>query len=260
MQIKNKDGSVIFSDDSATLKQTVENAVKSNVSLFEADLSGADLLGANLSKADLRWADLSKADLRWANLRGTNLYEANLSKANLTDADLRGADLCGADLSGADLTEAKLRGADLRGANLSGANLTGADFWDANLREADLRGTCLDPASPLPSLDLGNDAAAFATNAKTTENDPGFLYGWRTAKSSHCTTKGVYVTYEPGCEYVAPWFSVADTECHPGLYLAPSIEWLENNDYEGPFVMVKALKSETIKAGEKYRCKRFWVL
>ena len=58
----------------------------------------------------------------------------------------------------------------------------------------------------------------------------------------------------------APWFSVADTDCHPGLYLAAAVKWLEENGYKGPFVMVKALKSETIKAGEKYRCKRFWVL
>ena len=165
-----------------------------------------------------------------------------------------------ANLYEADLYKADLRGADLYGANLYEADLRGASLYEADLSLANLTGTCLDPTAQLPSLDLEDDANAFAANVKATENDPEFLYGWRTAKSAHCTTNGVYVTYEPGCEYKAPWFSVSDTECHPGLYFAPSVKWLEENGYSGPFVMVKALKTETFKAGEKYRCKRFWVL
>jgi hypothetical protein len=79
MKILNRfTGSTIFEDASETMKETVENAIK----------SGADLSEANLSGADLSWANLSRADLSRANLSGANLSGANLSWVDLSGANL----------------------------------------------------------------------------------------------------------------------------------------------------------------------------
>jgi len=80
MEIPNRyNGCIIFKDSFGTIRETLENAIRS-----EADLSGADLHGANL---------------HGANLHGARLYGADLSGADLSGADLSGADLSGADLS-----------------------------------------------------------------------------------------------------------------------------------------------------------------
>jgi hypothetical protein len=106
MQIKNRwTQTIIFRDDSETIKETLTCAVKKN-------------------------ANLEDANLRGANLRGAYLIGANLGGADLRGADLRGADLWSADLRGADLRGADLRGAYLRGANLMGANLRGAKGFE----------------------------------------------------------------------------------------------------------------------------------
>ena len=104
IEIKNRwTGDIIYSSEKTTMKEAVEESVKS-----EADLSEADLSKADLSEADLFEANLSKANLFEANLSKANLFEANLSKANLSKADLSEADLSEADLSEADLFEADL--------------------------------------------------------------------------------------------------------------------------------------------------------
>ena len=162
------------------------------------------------------------------------------SRANLHGAKLNGANLSGADLSRANLSWAKLHVANLRGADLSRANLS----------EANISGTYIDPMAPIPLTDLSN----------FTEHDGEYVIGFRTKKSVHCGE----TEYIPGECYSAPFFSVdTDTECHPGIYLSPSIENLNDNEYTKychNIVKVKALKSETIKACGKYRAKRIWVL
>ena len=97
---------VLYEDDSKTIKECVEVAVKSG-----ANLGSANLGGANLRGADLRGANLSGADLSGADLSSADLGSANLGSANLSGAYLRGAYLRGADLSGANLSGANLRGA-----------------------------------------------------------------------------------------------------------------------------------------------------
>jgi len=86
IQIKTYLDSILFEykKEGNTIKETLQEAVK----------TGADLRGA-----DLRGADLRGADLRDADLRGAYLTDAYLTGAYLTGADLRGADLRGADLS-----------------------------------------------------------------------------------------------------------------------------------------------------------------
>lgn len=95
IQIKTTSGNVLYEHtcEDNSIKKTVEEAVKNNVSLSEADLSraylyGADLSGADLCGVDLRYADLSGADLSGADLRVANLRGANPSnvKANHTTA------------------------------------------------------------------------------------------------------------------------------------------------------------------------------
>ena len=92
IEIKTIWGSIIFTHEKEnnTVKDTLQEAVKSGANLYGADLLGANLYGANL---------------RGANLYGANLYGADLRGANLYGADLRGANLYGADLLGANLGE-----------------------------------------------------------------------------------------------------------------------------------------------------------
>ena len=59
---------IVYEDDAATTKETVENAVKSG-----ANLDGAYLIGANLDGANLTGAYLIGANLTGANLDGANL-------------------------------------------------------------------------------------------------------------------------------------------------------------------------------------------
>ena len=118
------------------IKARLEDAVRDNVNLTEANLHGADLMDAELHGADLMDAELD----------GVILWEADLHGANLSGAKLHGADLSGAELHGANLTRAELHGADLSGAELHGADLSWAKLHEANLRRAELHGADLSEA------------------------------------------------------------------------------------------------------------------
>lgn len=78
IEIKNIDGKVLFAHECKdnTIKKTVEEAVKKDVLLCDADLCGADLYAAYL-----REARLFTANLHGANLNDTNFYKANLLNA-----------------------------------------------------------------------------------------------------------------------------------------------------------------------------------
>ena len=95
IEIKTIWGDIIFTHEKEnnTVKDTLQEAVK----------SGANLRGANLRGADLYGADLYGANLRGAYLRGADLYGANLYGAYLGGAYLGGANLGGAYLGGANL-------------------------------------------------------------------------------------------------------------------------------------------------------------
>ena len=133
IEIKDLYGNALFTHEQEgnSAKETVEEAVRQNVRLRDADLRGACLRGADLRGACLGDADLGGADLGDAYLRGACLGGAYLRYAYLRDACLGGADLGGADLGdaylgGADLGDADLRDACLGGAYLGGAYLDGA--------------------------------------------------------------------------------------------------------------------------------------
>jgi len=131
IEIKNRfTGSVIFeyTKENNTIKETIENAIKSGASLDEASLDGANLEGANLVRASLVRASLVRA----------NLVRASLDEASLDGANLEGANLVRASLVRASLVRANLVRASLDEASLDGANLEGANLVRASLDEASL--------------------------------------------------------------------------------------------------------------------------
>jgi hypothetical protein len=205
-----------------------------------ADLYGANLVGADLTGAVLVDANLVRAVLEGANLVGANLVRADLYGASLVDANLTGAVLEGANLVCANLVRADLYGASLRDANLTGAVLEGADLY----------GTCLDPEAPIPPI---TDEQLLESGLEPRGDR---VYGWRTSTSRYVGSTQYVERPDP---YVAPYFSVSPTECHPGIYLA-SREWLRTNDYGEPLVRCYCLRAELHRAGDKYRCRRLWIV
>ena len=222
--IRRRDGSIIWTGEAESMAAA-------------ASATHADLAGANLADADLANANLARAILAGANLADAYLARAYLAGANLADAYLAGANLGGADLARADLAGADLAGADLARADLAGANLDG---------------TCLDPAAPIPAVDTG--AVMHSGMELEWRDGEMWVRGWRTERSQHVGT----TTYTPG-EYTAPVFSVAPTDCHPGMYLAGR-DWLaEHYDEDVPLVRCRCRLADLHHAGDKWRTKRLVV-
>ena len=115
----------LWESDHATVRETLEAAVKA-----KTYLGGAYLGNANLGNANLVGANLVGAYLVGANLGGASLVNAYLGNANLGGAYLGNANLGGANLGNAYLVGAYLVGANLVGANLVGAYLGGAYLGD----------------------------------------------------------------------------------------------------------------------------------
>ena len=103
IQIKSVFGYVLFEyeKENNTIKDTVEEAVRQNVSLNGASLDGASLYGASLDGASLNGASLNGASLDGASLYRASLYGASLNGASLYGASLYRASLDGASLDGA---------------------------------------------------------------------------------------------------------------------------------------------------------------
>ena len=194
IEIKNINGVVLFSHtaENNSIKLTVEEAVKKNVSLNGADLDGADLAGANLRNTSLKKADLKEANLKDANLKGAflegaNLERANLSWADLADANLKDANLKDANLEGANLEDADLEDADISWADLENANLKNAKFKDANLKGAILKGAFLAGAH----LNVANLNAAHLNGAQNIPYIPlacpseGAFIGWKKVEGKY---------------------------------------------------------------------------
>ena len=151
----------------------------------------------------------------------------------------------------ADLRWANLSGANLSGANLSGADLIGANLSGADLSGADLKKSCLDPAAAIPGIP---DAEMLGSGLEMRGDR---VYGWRTAESQH---NGLQKYWPRRKAYKAPVFSVsAGTDCHPGIYIAGKA-WLELNYGDKPLVRCWCYRGELIHAGDKWRCKRLWVI
>ena len=99
IEIKSVFGKVLFAleKENNTIKDTLEEAVRNNVNLYNA----------NLEDVNLEYADLRNANLENANLYNSSLYNANLENANLRNANLEYANLINANLYNANLYNAK---------------------------------------------------------------------------------------------------------------------------------------------------------
>ena len=83
IQIRSIFGKVLFEleKENNTIRETLEEAVKNNTDLYNANLINVNLEGANLINANLEGANLINA-----NIEGANLINANLEGANLINA------------------------------------------------------------------------------------------------------------------------------------------------------------------------------
>ncbi|MFA5572154.1 MAG: pentapeptide repeat-containing protein [Candidatus Bathyarchaeia archaeon] len=221
----------------------------SNTGGKRADLVNVNLIGLNMSGANMSEANMSRANMSRANMSGANMSEANMSRANMFGANMSRANMFGANMSGANMSEANMFGANMSRANMSGANMSGvnmseADIFGVNLHGAILTGTCLDP---------NNTPNAIVDKFEIIN---GFVIGYRTKVTSHIPE------YKVDNIYSADWFSTCEnTECHPGLYLWPTLTIAIN--YSGSsntFIKVRTKPKDVHKAGTKYRCKWFEVL
>jgi len=182
---------------------------------------------------------------KWLNDEGgkcADLSGADLSGADLSGANLSGANLSGAKLSGANLFSADLFSAILSGAILSGANLCRANLCRANLSGSILIGTCLDPES-----EPNGNIEGFNVS-------DGSVLGYRTRVAGHIDK------YRDGRIYSADWFSTAETECHPGLYLWPTLKLAQDYAPGQEIIQVRTKPEDVHKAGAKWRCRWFEVI
>jgi len=139
-----------------------------------------------------------------------------------------------ADLTHADLAGAYLAGADLTGANLAGAYLTGAY----------LAGGVLDPTK-----------SPNAQSSAFVERDGEWVIGYRTRATSAAGRQ-----LQDDRIYGTAVFSVAETECHPGWYLWPTLQQSRDFSKEGPYITVKARIKDVHQAGAKWRSRAIWVI
>ena len=90
MEIKNINGTVIYSDESETIKETLENAVKKDANLeganlIDAYLEGAYLIGANLEGANLEGAQKIPIFCKWSNGITNGLIHIGCEKRSVED-------------------------------------------------------------------------------------------------------------------------------------------------------------------------------
>lgn len=139
MDIKNKQGEVIYRGSSVILKKTLEGAAREGVCLRHADLrrarlsgaflEGVDLTGACLWGADLSGANITGAVLNAADLRMTTLKDTCLAETRLIKADLRGAYFAETILTGSDLSLAHLSCPSFFSQNFTHVVMNGLNYW-----------------------------------------------------------------------------------------------------------------------------------
>jgi uncharacterized protein YjbI with pentapeptide repeats len=116
MYLKSVDGKILFDGCFSNVKQGLEMAVESGVSL-----QGINLRSANLAGAQLDNAKMEKACFWGANLNGTNMSDGNFEKADFRTAHF--LDTC-------------LAEANCEDANFEGAYFSRTIFTDTNLCKA----------------------------------------------------------------------------------------------------------------------------
>jgi len=139
MDIKNKQGQVIYQSSFVTLKKTLESAAQEGACLRYADLrrarlsgvalEGVDLTGSCLWGADLSGCHMTGAILNAADMRMTTLKDSCFAEARLIKADLRGAHFAQTILSEADLSLAHISCPSFFSQNLTHVIMNGLNYW-----------------------------------------------------------------------------------------------------------------------------------
>ena len=117
-----------------------------------------------------------------------------------------------------------------------------AAAFGADLHGANLYGTALDP-----SATPNGEAGLFVGNGDT-------VRGYRTRSAGHIDK------YRDDRIYSADWFSISDTECHPGLYLWPTVDMARGYASTGELIEVETNREDIHQAGAKWRCRWFRVV
>lgn len=112
-----------------TIANTLIEAIKQNINLTYADLSGVKLSCLNLLKIDLSFTNFS-----WATIEDCNLTGIDLTNANLSHISLYHVSLFDCNLSNTKLINAGLWSTDLKNINLTDANLNGVDLTTVYLK------------------------------------------------------------------------------------------------------------------------------
>ena len=88
LEIKTIFGKVLFTytNENATIKGALQQAIKEKIDLRGADLRGADLMEANLRGADLRGVDLP-IFCKWSHSIKDNLIQIVCKEMNIKDWD-----------------------------------------------------------------------------------------------------------------------------------------------------------------------------
>jgi uncharacterized protein YjbI with pentapeptide repeats len=105
---------ILYEGKFAKFRHCVEQAVRDNVRLENADLSNR-----NLSNITLDDAFLSRANFSNSNLTGANLSEARLHGASFKGTDLYNTCFAWSDLRGARFEDASFGGTDITGSDIS---------------------------------------------------------------------------------------------------------------------------------------------
>jgi hypothetical protein len=200
----------------------------------------ANLQNMDISNLNMSWADMSRANMSRANMSRANMSRAALFGADFSCTDISRANLYAADLINANLSDASVVGANCAEANMQSVNFVGADLWGVNFFNAALTATCLDPNNKPNGL------------ADEFDVENGYVVGYRSRIAGHIPE------YIIGQTYGSTWFSTCKTECHPGLYICPTIK--QAKAFSNDLIKVYTKAEDIHKAWSKYRCRWFKVI
>lgn len=119
---------LLYQAHTNSLTACIEQAVRDNVSLKNADLRKINLSNATLDGADLKGAQLSHSNLTGANLSESNLEDACLCNTSLFNTCLAYTDLTGAAFEGASFGATDITGAILKDCIFSTTSCFTLDF------------------------------------------------------------------------------------------------------------------------------------
>jgi uncharacterized protein YjbI with pentapeptide repeats len=86
--IKAKDGRVLWEDEAASVIEAITSAIKANVSLANANFTGATIINSTIRGAKLRDATFFAATIKQTKFIDCDLDGVNFGAANLEDVEI----------------------------------------------------------------------------------------------------------------------------------------------------------------------------